>query len=240
MKRILYFILIMGALVACQQQDNSELQGGECILELEVARVYRPIVASRAIDEDLAVTILDSKGELYLYYPAGNIPRKIILEPGIFTICAHTDNQDSWYMANNGKGEPFYFASQQVEMEYDHHTRISMSVPMVNYAVEVDLPDLFDNLFSYHRLTLKSGNREVAVEEGEKAYLDSSNNGFYYALSATNTDGVSHSHSPVWFFDVQGGKHYLLRYHYDSEAMSGSVEIEITDDMGTDDTIIDL
>lgn len=214
--------------------------GGECILELEVARAGKPSVASRAVDADLAVTILDAKGEEYLYYPAGAIPKKIVLEPGLFTVCAHTENQTTWHTANGGKGEPCYFASQQVEMEHDSRTRISMSVPMTNYAVGVVFPELFNNLFVKYQFTLKSGSREVVVREGEKVYFDPSNGGFFYALGVTNTDGVSHAHSPIWFFDVQGGKHYLLRYHYDSEATSGSVEIEITDDMGTDDTYIDL
>ena len=239
MKRTLYTILSILALVACQQSEHLQ-QGGECILELEVARAGKPSVTSRAVDADLAVTILDANGEEYLYYPAGAIPKKIVLEPGEFTVCAHTDNQTTWHTANGGKGEPCYFASQQVEMEYDYRTRITMSVPMTNYAVGVGLPEFFDNLFNSHQFILKSSSREVAIQEGEKAYFDLSDGGFYYALSATNTDGVSHTHSPVWFFDVQGGKHYLLRYHYASNANSGSVDIEITDDMGTDDTYIDL
>lgn len=239
MKRSLYTILCILALVACQQTEHLE-QGGECILELEVVRAGRPLVASRAVDADLAVTILDGEGELYVSYPAGAIPKKIILEPGVFTVCAHTDNQTTWQTANGGKGEPCYFASQQVEMEYDSRTRISMSVPMTNYAVGVGLPEFFNGLFRSYQFKLKSGEREVAIQEGEKAYFDISDGGFFYALSATNTDGVSHTHSPIWFFDIQSGKHYLLRYNYDSQAMSGSVEIEITDDMGTDDTIVDL
>ena len=239
MKRALYTILSILALVACQQSEHLQ-QGGECILELEVTRAGKPSVTSRAVDADLAVTILDANGEEYLYYPAGAIPKKIVLEPGEFTVCAHTDNQTTWHTANGGKGEPCYFASQQVEMEYDYRTRITMSVPMTNYAVGVGLPEFFDDLFNSHQFILKSGSREVAIQEGEKAYFDLSDGGFYYALSATNTDGVSHTHSPVWFFDIQGGKHYLLRYHYASEANSGDVDIEITDDMGTDDTYVDL
>lgn len=240
MKRILYILLGLVAFASCQQLDTFEHLGGECILELDIARVGRPIVASRAVDEGLAITILDAQGTEYCHYPAGNIPKKIVLEPGFFTVCAHTENQSDWHTAHGGKGEACYFASQQVEMQYDHRTRISMSVPMINYAVEVDLPELFENLFSSYQFILKSGEREVSIHEGEKAYLDLSDGGFTYKLSATNTDGVSHAHSPIWFFDVQGGKHYLLRYHYASEAMSGSVEIEITDDMDTDDTIVDL
>ncbi len=240
MKRILYIILWVIALTACQQFEQPESQGGECVLELDIARANSSSVSSRAVDEDLALTILDAHGEEYMYYPAGSIPNKIILKPGSFTVCAYTENQSSWHTANRGKGEPCYYASQQVLMEHDHRTRISMSVPMVNYAVGVDLPELFGNLFNSYYFTLKSGDREVVIREGEKAYFDISNGGFFYALSATNSDGVYHEHSPVWFFDVQGGKHYLLRYHFDSEAMSGNVEIEITDDMETDDTYVDL
>ena len=240
MKRILYILLSLVALAACQQLETPERQHGECVLELDIARAGRPSVVSRAIDEDLAITILDAKGDKYLYYPAGSVPKKIVLEPGVFTVCAHTDNQDTWHTANGGKGEACYFVSQQVEMEYDHRTRIALEVPMVNYAVEVGLPEFFDNLFSSYRLTLKSGEREVVIREGEKAYFATSDGGFTYALSVTNTDGVSHAHSPIWFFDVQSGKNYLLRYHYDSDATSGSVEIEISNDMDTDDTIVDL
>lgn len=239
MKRILYTILSVLTLVACQQSERLE-QGGECVLELEVSRADKPVVASRAVEEDLAVTVLDANGEEFLYFPAGTVPKKIVLEPGVFTVCAHTENLTTWHTANDGKGEPCYFASQRVEMEFDHRTRISISVPMTNYAVGVELPDLFDVLFGNYRFALKSGNREVTVREGEKAYFDLSDGGFFYALSVINTDGVSHAHSPIWFFDVQGGKHYLLRYHYDSNATSGGVDIEITDDMGTDDTYIDL
>ena len=240
MKRILYILLALVALTACQQFDLTERPSGECILELDIARAGKPSVASRAVDEDLSVTILNAHGEEYLYIPAGAIPKKIVLEPGVFTVCAHTENQATWHTANGGKGEPCYFASQRVEMEYDYHTRVSMSVPMTNYAVEVDFPEFFDDLFRTYQFTLKSGNREVVIREGERAYFNVADGGFTYSLSVINTDGISHAHSPIWFFDVQGGKHYLLRYYYDSEGTSGSVDIEITDDMGTDDTYIDL
>lgn len=239
MKRILYTILSVLTLVACQQSEHLT-QGGECILELDIARANKPSVTSRAVDEDLAVTILNAKGEEFLYYPAGSIPNKIILEPGTFTVCAHTENQTTWHTVNGGKGEACYFTSQRVEMEHDHRTRISMSVPMVNYAVGVDLPERFEELFASYLFTIKSGNREVSLQEGEKAYFAPSDEGFTYALSATNTDGVSHAHAPIYFFDIQSGKHYLLHYHYDSEATSGGVDIEITDDMGSDDIIVDL
>lgn len=239
MNRILYLLIII-ALTACQQFDLPKQQGGGCVLELDVERAHRPSVASRGADSDLALTIFDAAGELYLFYSPGTIPNKIILEPGKFTVCAHTDNLDTWHTACDGRGEACYFASQSVEMEYDQRTRLSLSVPMINYAVEVALPDLFDKLFDTYQFVLESGEREVIIREGEKAYFSVADGGFTYSLSVTNTDGVSHAHSPIWFFDIQGGKHYLLRYHYESGATSGSVDIEITDDMDIEDDVIDL
>ena len=228
MKRALYTILSILALVACQQSEHLQ-QGGECILELEVARAGKPSVTSRAVDADLAVTILDANGEEYLYYPAGAIPKKIVLEPGLFTVCAHTENQTTWHTANGGKGEPCYFASQQVEMEYDSRTRISMSVPMTNYAVGLKLPTRFGEFFHSYQLVLKSGDREVAIREEEKAYFSVEDGEFTYALSCINNDGEPHTHTPVLFPNVQRGKLFLLDYGYDiepTESFKAEVKID--------------
>ncbi len=212
MKRILYILLGVITLSACQQyvQHGQE----ECILELSVARADMPVVATRAIDEDLAITIFDDKGNEFLSYPAGEVPSKIIMKPGLFAVRAYTDNQNTWHTANDGKGEGCYYASQLVQMEADYQTRLTMSVPMTNYAVGVELPDLFDELFTSYQLALKSGSRETIIREGEKAYFSVADGGFTYTLSATNTDGVTYSYSPKSLTDVQIGKCYLLTYSY--------------------------
>lgn len=223
MKRVLYILLVSIVLSACQQNVGSEQEG--CVLELDVACANMPVVASRAVDSHLAVTFFNAEGEEYLHYPAGSVPGRIVLEPGNFTICAYTENQDSWYMANNGKGEACYYAVQQVEMKYDHLTRITLAVPMTNYAVRVELPELFDELFASYQLTLKSGVREVVICEGEMAYFDIADGGFTYEFNATNTDGDSHALSPIAFSEVQSGKCYLLNYGYgfDEESVAKAV-----------------
>lgn len=223
MKRILYILLGSIALIACQQNVDSEGEG--CVLELDVACANMPVVVSRSVDSHLAVTFFNAEGEEYLHYPAGSVPGRIVLEPGNFTICAYTENQDSWHTANNGKGEACYYAIQEVEMKYDHLTRITLTVPMTNYAVGVELPELFDELFSSYQFTLKSGTREVDICEGEMVYFDIADGGFIYALNATNIDGVSHTHSPISFTNVQSGKCYLLNYGYgfDEESVARAV-----------------
>lgn len=225
MKRTLYTILALMTLASCQQYIQLGEQG--CVLELDVARAETPVVVSRAIDEDFAITVLDANGQEYLHYPAGTVPDRVVLVPGTFTIVAYTENQDTWHTANEGKGEACYFASRQIVMEYDHFIRLSMSVPMTNYAVGLQLPEGFDELFSAHQLTLKSGSREVVIQKGENAYFNVSDGGFTHVLNATNTDGVTHSYSPKSFADVQSGKCYLLSYSYGFDDASQAARVEV-------------
>lgn len=227
MKRILYAILVLIVYSSCQQHVLPEQSEDKCVLELNITRADVPTVSSRAIDAGLAVRILDANGKEYLNYPAGDVPSRIILEPGLFAVCAYTDNQETWHSANHGKGEACYYSSLLVKIEYDHTTRVSMSVPMTNYAVGVALPEKFEELFPSHQLTLKSGSREVVIQEGEKAYFSKSDGGFTHALSVTNIDGMTNSYLPRSFTDVQSGKCYLLSYSYGFDETPQNIRAEV-------------
>lgn len=240
MRNILHILISCLLAVSCQQEFIPERASGECVLELNLSRTNRPDATTRAVDEDLAVSVL-TNGSLYKYYPAGEVPDKIVLdilkgEKKAFVVQAYTDNQDTWQSANNGKGEGCYFAEQTIELGYDEFKRLDMSVPMTNYAVSLELPPLFDVLFPHYTFNLTSGNRNISIQQKEKAYFDIKDGGFSYALQATNMDGATHSHSPIRFTDVQSGKLFLLKYNYDSDATSGGIEIEITLDMNTEET----
>lgn len=228
MKRILYILLGIFSLTACQQHELPEQEG--CVLELDIVCAHVPVAATRAIDADLAVTILDDRGQEYLSYSTGEVPNKIVLRPGLFNVRVYTDNQSTWHMANEGKGEGCYYASQLVQMEADHTTRLTMDVPMTNYAVGVDLPDLFDELFTTYQLMLKSGNREVVIRDGERTYFNVADGGFSYTLNATNVDGSSYNHPPVQFTNIENGKCYLLKYDYGFSTEPNAISIEIIND----------
>jgi len=203
--------------------------------------VGRPqMEVSRAVDQDLAVSVYKQDGSLFVQYPAGGVPKKIVLEPGTFKVVAFTDNQSNWQTANGGKGVACFYDETTVEMEEDMVKRLQMRVPMTNYAVGLQLPELWDMLFRSYTFRLKSGGRTVVISQGERAYFDLADGGFSYALSATNTDGRTSSHSAINYTDVMAGKLYTLSYHYDSDANTGGVDIVITDDMKTDDNPINL
>lgn len=219
MKRTLYAILALLALAACQQQ-NELLEQEECVLELNLSCAHMPVVTTRAIDVDLAVTILDAEGKVYKRIPAGKVPDVIPMRAGTFTLCAHTDNLDTWKEANNGRGEACYYASEEVTIQFGEKGYLSMSVPMTNYAVGLELPEEFDNLFASHQLSIVSGDRDVEIQEGENAYFDVADGGFTYALSVTNTDGDSHTQEGVLFSEVEKGKLYLISYDYGLRAVN--------------------
>lgn len=189
---------------------------------------------------DLALKVLDIKGNLYKQYNAGGIPKKIVLEPGIFTIVVYTENQETWQTANGGRGEACYYVEYQVQMNFDEIRRDTINVPMINYAVSLKLPEDFHDLFNSHTFALISGNRNTSIQEGETAYFNPSDGGFAYSLQATNTDGVTHSHSAYKYSDVQSGKHYVVKYVYGLDANTGSVDIEIKDDMQMEDTDVEI
>lgn len=233
----IYIVTLLLAFVSC---DTDEGVDSKSVATLGLGLTRAGATSSQPVDADLAVTVLDANGEVYVKYPAGSVPNKLILEPGTFTVIAYTENQDTWAQENEGKGAACYYGSQQVTLGYDEIAFLNMRVPLTNYAVTLTLPDLFHDLFKSHALQLISGNRQVAIHEKEKAYFAKEDGGFSYKLEATNTDNVSHATRLIMYKTVEEGKLYNITYYYGTDANSGGLDIEITDDMQTEDNYVPL
>lgn len=240
MKRTLYYIqLILLALASCQSELPIPEQGN-CYLELNLSRIGVVKRQTRAIDNDLALKILNENGEIFIQYPAGSVPHKLVLSPGIFTVVAYTENQDNWNKANDGRGEACYYGSCQVEMAFDQTTYANLQVPMTNYAVTLALPEYFHDFFPSYTFSLKSGFRQTSIKEGEKAYFDAEEGGFTYQLTATNTDQITHHTTPITYKKVESGKLYQMTYYYGTDDNSGGLDIEITDNTEKEDQKVPL
>lgn len=240
MKRtLLYIQLILLTLTSCQSELPVPEQG-DCYLELNLSRVGVAKRQTRAIDNDLALKILDNKGDIYVQYRAGNVPNKLVLSPGIFTVIAYTENQDDWTKANDGRGEASYYGSCQIEMAFDQTTYANLQVPMTNYAVSLALPEYFHDFFPSYTFSLNSGERHTKVKEGEKAYFDAEEGGFTYQLTATNTDQITHHTTPITYKKVESGKLYQMTYYYGTDDNSGGLDIEITDNTEKEDQKVPL
>lgn len=238
-KTLLYIQLILIALASCQSELPVPEQGN-CYLELNLSRIGVAKRQTRAIDNDLALKILNENGEMFIQYPAGSVPHKLVLAPGIFTVVAYTENQDDWSKANDGRGEACYYGSCQVEMAFDQTTYANLQVPMTNYAVTLALPEYFHDFFPSYTFSLKSGFRQTSIKEGEKAYFDAEEGGFTYQLTATNTDQITHHTTPITYKKVESGKLYQMTYYYGTDDNSGGLDIEITDNTEKEDQKVPL
>ncbi len=230
----IYFLLTLLTFASCANEEDTPNIKGESSLCL-ITRA-----GNITEDKDLAMKVLDNKGNLYKQYNTGEIPQKITLEPGEFTLIVYTDNQNTWQEANNGKGEACYYTEYHVKMNFDEIRRDTIAVPMINYAVTLKLPEYFHDLFESHTLKLSDYKRHTTITEGEKAYFACSKEGFNYSLEATNTDGATHSHSEIKYNSVENGKLYIVKYVYGLDANSGSVNIEIENDMQMNDTEVEI
>lgn len=234
MKNLIYICSIFFFLLSCQSEDIKPKQGAGT-LELHLCRGNQPKAQTRAIDNDLALKIV----ELNQTYTAGNVPNKINLEPGRYTLQAYTENQNSWVNENGGKGSACYYGETSVTIMEDYITYCNYQVPMTNYAVTLTLPEMFHELFKSYTFTLKSNGRTTTIQEGEKAYFDPAS-GFSYKMEATNNDGEYKYHPFYDVDDVAAGKLYNIHYIYGSDVSSGGIDIEITDDMETEDSDVNL
>ena len=235
----LYIVAYLLTLASCQSELPVPEQGN-CYLELNLSRIGVAKRQTRAIDNGLALKILNENGEMFIQYPAGSVPHKLVLAPGIFTVVAYTENQDDWSKANDGRGEACYYGSCQVEMTFDQTTYANLQVPMTNYAVTLALPEYFNDFFPSYTFSLKSGERQTSIKEGEKTYFDAEEGGFTYQLTATNTDQITHHTTPITYQKVERGKLYQMTYYYGTDDNSGGLDIEITDNTEKEDQKVPL
>lgn len=240
MRKELIYILTLGLLLAACSSEIPTPERGGCELQLSLSRVGVNASLTRAIDNDLALKIVDRNGGVVKTYPAGSVPSKIVLSPGKFTIHAYTENQNTWPQANGGRGAACYYGTCQVEMQDDYITYANLEVPMTNYAVTLTLPELFDFFFKSYTFSLKSGSRQTEIKAGEKAYFAPADGGFTYQLTATNTDDNTHHTTSITYKKVESGKLYDMTYYYGTDDNSGGLDIEIKDNMENEDVPVPM
>ena len=246
MKKILYILICILCLTACQSNEvEPQIETG--MLDLTLYAGPRPTIKTRAgVDDGLAISISRKDGKYFadgrehIDYPAGSVPKVIELEVGTFRIHVYSPNQDTWRTDNNGKGSACFVGDTEVTVANDSISYCIYEVPMVNYAVTLTLPELFHDLFTAYTFMVGSGNRTISLREGEKAYFSPNDAGFTYQLSATNIDGDQHTASAILFSDVERGQLYNLRYSFASGSTSGGIDIIISDNTITEDTNIEF
>ena len=223
MKHLIYPIITLFLLAACQQE---ELPSGDGVgyLSLEDITVQTAnVVTTRAVDEDLYVKIDNNEP-----YSPGNVPTgRIDLQPGSHTLKVYNEayeQYENW--TNEDKGEAVYSLTTTFEVEAGKVNYFKAEVPMINFGVRLELPEGFDTAFPKNSFSV-TGNRTVSLKDGETAYFPYSEDvSVSYKLSATNTDGdpenTDNGSSRDWGANstIQPGTVYVITYDYATKSLS--------------------
>ena len=224
MKRIWLYTICLGlvGLFACQQEDLPSM-GEIGFLSLEnmtVEMANTESISTRAVDNDLYVEISsqDVTPEVTLKYnPGDNIPSKIELEPGNYTLKAYNA---AFNEQSIDKGAAIYYIdNKSFTIEAGKVNYLSVEVPMTNIGVRLALPEGFSNWFKTFSFTIRDGNRSVSIANGETAYF-SIDQEISYTLSATNTDNEQKTDSKTIKKDqIAAGTIYVITYDYATKAL---------------------
>lgn len=224
-KNIVYILLGIFLLASCQQEN--EIPSGKGYLSVEGIELQSQVVtevASRAVDESLTVDLY--KGEQFVRtLTPEEMQNKIELEPATdYMLKAYSANygeESAW--DNETKGEPVYYKEVSFVVTEGATTAVKVQVPMVTFAVCLNLTEVTGDWLQGYTFTVTSENRSVALQDGETAYFPYSDS-FNYQLSVTNSDGESKEQSGSWGTEngktVEQNTVYTVTYNWATQKLA--------------------
>lgn len=224
-KNILYILLGIFLLASCQQEN--EIPSGTGYLSVEGIELQSQVVAevtSRAVDESLTVDLYEG-GQLVRTLTPEEMQNKIELEPATdYMLKVYSANYGSESAWNNGtKGEPVYYKEVPFEVTEGATTALKVKVPMITFAVCLNLTDVMGDWLKNYTFSVTSGNRTVTLQGEETAYFPYSEGAsFRYQLSVTNWDDETNEQSGSWGIDngeVEMNTLYTVTYNWATQAL---------------------
>lgn len=224
-KNILYILLGIFLLASCQQEN--EIPSGTGYLSVEGIELQSQVVtevASRAVDESLTVDLYKG-GQLVRTLIPEEMKNKIELEPAtdymLKVYSANYGNESTW--DNTTKGEPVYYKKVLFDVTEGATTALKVKVPMITFAVCLNLTDVMGDWLKNYTFSVTSGNRTVTLQGGETAYFPYSEGAsFSYQLSVTNWDDETNERSGSWGIDkgkVEMNTLYTVTYNWATQAL---------------------
>lgn len=200
-KNILYILLGIFLLASCQQEN--EIPSGTGYLSVEGIELQSQVVvevASRAVDETLIVELWKGDTKIRVL-SAQEMQDKIKLEVADdYYLKVYSENYGSesdW--DNETKGEPVYYKEETFVVEDGKTTSLKMQVPMITFAVCLDLSEIMGDWLNGYSFVVTSGTRSVSLRDKEIAYFPYSEGAFFsYQLKITNTDFEEKEQSGEW------------------------------------------
>ena len=222
MKHLIYPIITLFLLAACQQEELPSGDGvGYLSLEdIAVQAANEENILTRAVDEDLYVKIND------VTYGPGKTPSRIDLEAGNYTLEAYNEAYNKYQdWTGEDKGSAVYYLRQSVEIEAGKVNYLRAEVPMINFGIRLKLPEGFNTAFPTNSFSVTVGSRTVSLNDGETAYfLHSESVSVSYTLSVTNTETEENdktgSNNEWENATIQPGTVYVITYDYATKSLS--------------------
>lgn len=200
-KNILYILLGIFLLASCQQEND--IPSGEGYLFVEGVELQSQMVTevvSRAVDETLIVELWKGDTKIRVL-SAQEMQDKIKLEVADdYYLKVYSENYGSesdW--DNKTKGEPVYYKEETFVVEDGKTTSLKMQVPMITFAVSLDLSEIMGDWLNDYSFVVTSGTRSVSLRDKEIAYFPYSEGAsFSYQLKIRNTDSEENEQSGEW------------------------------------------
>lgn len=226
-KNILYILLGIFLLASCQQENEIPLGKGYLSVEgIELQSQVVTEVASRAVDESLTVDLYKG-GQLVRTLIPEEMKNKIELEPAtdymLKVYSANYGNESTW--DNTTKGEPVYYKEVSFIVTDGATTAVKVQVPMIDFAVCLNLTAVTGGWLKGYTFTVTSGGRSVTLQDGETAYFSYLEGvSFSYQLSITNSDNESQVQAGSWGTEngtaVAQNTVYTVTYNWATESLS--------------------
>lgn len=226
-KNILYILLGIFLLASCQQEND--IPSGEGYLSVEGIELQSQMVTevvSRAVDETLIVELWKGDTKIRVL-SAQEMQDKIKLEVADdYYLKVYSENYGSesdW--DNETKGEPVYYKEETFVVEDGKTTSLKMQVPMITFAVCLDLSEIAGDWLKDYNFTVTSGTRNVSLRDKEIAYFPYSEGAsFSYQLKIMNTDSEENERSGEWGRNedetLNMNTLYTISYNWETQSLA--------------------
>lgn len=192
-KNILYILLGILLLISCQRENDMILssKGFLSVSGIEIQTQTNTEIISRSTDDIIWTVELWKGSDMLRTLSAEDMQDKIELEVAEdYMLKVYSPNYGSekkW--TNDEKGAPVYYTEVPFAVKQGETTGLKVQVPMITFAVSLDLSEVLGDWLQDYSFTVTSGERSISLQNGETAYFPHSEGiSFSYQLSMTNSD----------------------------------------------------
>lgn len=219
---------------------SSDMEGAEQVkgylsLELTTLESTNARVTSAPADYDakiMHVDILNSDGVVVKstdnFATDEEFQGIIMLEPGTYTIAAHSSH---WDGSNSGFNAPFYAGTTSVKVKAQTKTTAKIKATLDNVKVTVNYDEDFKYNFNEAVCLVSSAledvtPRAIGYESVKTAYFPVGD--LTFLLSVTNRSGMQYQFTKT-VTDVKSRDHYIINYKVVDHGQMGGITVKVDD-----------